>query len=80
MSDAHPHHRRRGGRVYSNLGFEVLGNQVATWLGYPDWNQANAREITQPLGMAARSAPLESFGADQAAQPDIAIPRLAPRT
>ena len=40
--------------VYSNLGFEVLGNlqRLQPWLGYPDWNHANAKEITQPLGMA----------------------------
>ena len=55
------------GWVYSNLGFEVLGNEVATWMGYPDWNQANAKIITEPLGMAD-TVPLESFTADQVAR------------
>src|SRR5579872_584674 len=52
------------GWVYSNLGFEVLGNTVATWMGYPNWNQANLVEIAQPLGMLD-TMPLESFTQSQ---------------
>ncbi len=55
------------GWVYSNLGFEVLGATVATWLGYPDWNQANLQELTQPLNMPD-TMPLESFGDSQIAR------------
>ena len=52
------------GWVYSNLGFEVLGNVVASWLNYPDWNHANLQEIAQPLGMPD-TMPLESFTQSQ---------------
>jgi hypothetical protein len=36
-------------------------------MGYPDWNQANAKIITEPLGVAD-TVPLESFTADQVAR------------
>lgn len=55
------------GWVYSNLAFEVLGSSVATWLGYPNWNQANLQEITLPLNMPD-TMPLESFGQSQIAR------------
>ncbi len=63
----HPPTQGAAGWVYSNLGFEVLGNEVASWLGYPNWNQANLQEITQPLGMPD-TVPLESFTASQVAR------------
>ena len=52
------------GWVYSNLGFEVLGNVVATWLGYTNWNDANLQEITVPLTMPD-TIPIESFTQSQ---------------
>lgn len=55
------------GWLYSNEGFEMLGNLVATWLQYPSWNQANLAEITQPLNMPD-TVPLESFSASQIAR------------
>jgi CubicO group peptidase (beta-lactamase class C family) len=55
------------GWVYSNLGFEVLGASVATWLGYSDWNHASSAEIAIPLNMPD-TMPLESFGASQIAR------------
>lgn len=55
------------GWLYSNEGFEVLGNTVATWLQYPSWNQANLTEITQPLNMPD-TVPLESFNGSQIAR------------
>jgi len=55
------------GWVYSNLGFEVLGPLVASWLGYSDWNSANLKEITGPLNMPD-TVPLESFTPDQIAR------------
>jgi CubicO group peptidase (beta-lactamase class C family) len=60
------HTRTQGsaGWVYSNLGFEVLGNVVATWLGYTDWNEANLQEITVPLNMPD-TIPIESFSQSQ---------------
>ena len=60
----HPPTKGPAGWVYSNLGFEVMGNAVAAWLGYPDWNTANLKEITQPLGMPD-TIPLESFTPSQ---------------
>jgi hypothetical protein len=54
------------GWVYSNHAFEVLGAGVAKWLGYTDWNTANAQEITIPLNMPD-TLPLESLSASQAA-------------
>jgi uncharacterized protein (TIGR03437 family) len=55
------------GWVYSNLGFELLGNTVATWMGYNSWNNANLAEITQPLAMSD-TIPLESFNFQQVAR------------
>lgn len=55
------------GWFYSNLGFEVLRATVARWLGYADWNQANATEITGPLNMPD-TMPLEAFGPSQVAR------------
>ncbi|HEY6346728.1 MAG TPA: serine hydrolase [Bryobacteraceae bacterium] len=55
------------GWLYSNLGFEVLGNAVATWLAYPSWNQANLQEITQPLNLPD-TVPVESFTPSQVAR------------
>src|ERR1700722_961058 len=55
------------GWLYSNEGFEMLGNVVATWLQYPSWNQANLTEITGPLNMPD-TVPLESFNGSQIAR------------
>jgi hypothetical protein len=55
------------GWVYSNLRFEVLGNVVATWLGYANWNEANLQEITVPLNMPD-TIPIESFTQSQISQ------------
>jgi uncharacterized protein (TIGR03437 family) len=55
------------GWLYSNEGFEMLGNVVATWLQYPSWNQANLTEITQPLNMPD-TVPIESFNGSQIAR------------
>jgi len=55
------------GWLYSNEGFEMLGNVVATWLQYPSWNQANLTEITEPLNMPD-TVPLESFNGSQIAR------------
>jgi uncharacterized protein (TIGR03437 family) len=63
----HPPTQGSDGWVYSNLGFEMLGNTVATWLQYPSWNQANLLEITQPLNMPD-TVPLESFTESQIAR------------
>lgn len=55
------------GWLYSNEGFEMLGNVLATWLQYPSWNQANLTEITEPLNMPD-TVPLESFNGSQIAR------------
>jgi len=45
----------------------VLGATIATWLGYPNWDQANLQEITQPLDMPDTMS-LESFAGSQVAR------------
>jgi CubicO group peptidase (beta-lactamase class C family) len=42
--------------VYSNYGFEVLGNLLADVAGYNKWSDRNAAEITGPLGMTKTCA------------------------
>lgn len=42
--------------VYSNYGFEVLGNLLADHAGYAKWSDMNAAEITGPLGMTSTCA------------------------
>jgi uncharacterized protein (TIGR03437 family) len=57
----------QAGWMYSNVGFEILGSTIATWMGYADWNTANLQEITAPLLMPD-TVPLESFSANQIAR------------
>jgi len=42
--------------VYSNYGFEVLGNILSWYSSYSTWSDMNAAEITGPLGMAKTCA------------------------
>jgi hypothetical protein len=51
-----------------------LGNVVATWLGYANWNEANLQEIAVPLNMPD-TIPIESFTQSQITQPIIATRR-----
>jgi len=42
--------------VYSNYGFQVLGNLLADLFGYAQWSDLNAAQITGPLGMTKTCA------------------------
>ena len=42
--------------VYSNYGFDVLGNLLSDWAGYGTWSDMNAAEVTGPLGMSKTCA------------------------
>jgi CubicO group peptidase (beta-lactamase class C family) len=42
--------------VYSNYGFEVLGNLLAYWNGTATWSDLNTAEVTGPLGMTKTCA------------------------
>jgi CubicO group peptidase (beta-lactamase class C family) len=42
--------------VYSNYGFEVLGNILSWYSNYTTWSDMNAAEITGPLGMTKTCA------------------------
>ncbi|MGE5181343.1 MAG: serine hydrolase domain-containing protein [Acidobacteriota bacterium] len=42
--------------LYSNYGFEVLGNVLADYAGFGKWSDMNAQDITGPLGMTKTCA------------------------